>query len=140
MTNPQNPFMEHWPQAAKMSMEPLMELNGITTRMCTDIARQNLKTMNDIMQCHAEQMQGMSHARGMEDMINAYSRWCAKVSAPLTQHTQNVLDTMLESASEYSKWWEKGLHHMSQQTKTMQEKAEKVMKHSQPQHHHQDKK
>jgi len=136
MASIKNPFMENWPQA-KMSLEPYIEFNAITTRICGELARQNLKLMNELMQCSADQMQGMSHARDFEAVSSGYTRWCTRIAPQLTEHGQKVMDTMLTAVAEYNKWWEKELQRFSEHTKAGQENIEKVMKQS---HQHHDKK
>lgn len=97
-----------------VNIEPMIEFNGITTRLYSEIARENLKMMNELMQCGVEQLQGLSHARGLEEVLSIHSKTMAKAAPQLFQHTQQILDTLVESAGEYSRIFEKGIQKASQ--------------------------
>ena len=99
-----------------MNMEPFMAATGITTRLYSDIARENLKAMNELMQCSVEQLQGLSNARGLEEVVSVQSKAINKATPQLFQHAQQVLDLMMASATEYSKLYEKNFAKTTGQT------------------------
>ncbi|MFI4937591.1 MAG: phasin family protein [Candidatus Berkiellales bacterium] len=120
-------YFDQWSQSNKNTLAPLLELNGIATKMCGEIIRENLKTMNEIMQTGAEGMQEISHANGLPAVFSANSRCVAKLAPKMMEHTQHVLDTMMEGANAYQKWLEKGVEQFQEQGKAMTEKmAEKM--------------
>ena len=112
-----------------MNMEPVFAFNGITTRLYSELARENIQMMTELMQCGVEQMQGLSHARGFEEVMNVQSKTMAKATPQIIEHAQHMLDAMMTSATEYSKLFEKNVGKVCQvQTKAMQEVKDKVEK------------
>lgn len=133
-----NPFANYFEQFSKSSpfqgqgnhMEQLIEWNGITTRLYSELARKNLKVMNELVQCGVEEMQGLSQARGIEEVLRVLSQSASKTSPTIFQHAQSVLDTLLSTASEYNRLIEEGAAKTSkmvgkfaQDTKAYQDKA-----------------
>lgn len=123
-TSPFNP----WTQANKFDLEPLTELNGITSMLYGEMIRQNMKTVNEYMQCYAEHLQGLSHAKGIDDVMILQSRWVSKTSSQLFQHSQKMLDILLASSTEYSNWFKKSSQQIATESKAMQEKIMPIKK------------
>ncbi|MBI2791592.1 MAG: phasin family protein [Gammaproteobacteria bacterium] len=101
-------MFDQWPQANQSFLEPLIELNNINMRIYGDVARENIKAMNDLVLCHAEQVQQLSQAKKLEEVMAIQANLITNASKPLNTYAQHMLNTMLESASIYSKWLEKG--------------------------------
>lgn len=101
------------------NMDAIIEMNGITTRLCSELARQNLKMMNELVQCNVEEMQGLSQARGMEEVLSVISQSAAKTSPAVFQHAQRVLDTLLSTASDYNQLIEEGMQKTTKATEKM---------------------
>lgn len=117
------PYNDQWSQSTKNLFEPLIELNSITTRMCSELARENLKAIHDLMQSSAEHMQGLSHVRGFEDVMSVQARAVANITPKVYQYSQQILDTVMEGISEYNKFFERSMFHAVKEAKTMQEKT-----------------
>jgi len=81
--------------------------------LCGDLARQNLRGMNELAQCGAEQLQGLSHAKGLEEAMNVQGRCAAKMIPQLFQHAQNNLEVVLRGASAYGDWFSKEANQFS---------------------------
>lgn len=90
-------------------MDTLIEMNGITSRLYSELARQNLKVMNELVQYGVEEMQGLSQARGLDEILSVLSQGAAKASPTVFQHAQRVLDTLLTSASDYNRLFEENM-------------------------------
>lgn len=99
-------IFEQFNQGHQNAMAPLFELNGIHTRVCNDMARQYLKSMQDFIQCSAESMQQLSHARGLEEVMSALSKVPAKMGPQMLENSQKMLDTMTQSATEYQEFFQ----------------------------------
>jgi phasin family protein len=127
-------YFEQWPKAKNFSLEPIMELNGITTKLCSEIAKENFQAMNEWMQSMTEHTQNLSRVKGIEEFMELQSRFASKTTPQICQHAQHVLDTMMESASEYNKWFEKGFSEFSKESKVMQEKVHEKFKQAQGHH------
>ena len=109
---------DQWSQYSKFSLAPLLELNGITTRLCVELARQNIKVMNELMKSNSEQLNEMSHAKSLPDVMQAQTQWTNKTMPQLVEHAQVMLDAYVDGASEYCKWLEKGVSHFQNQAET----------------------
>lgn len=113
-----NPFSSYFEQFSKSPfqsmqgnpMEALVELNNITTRLCSELARQNLKMMTDLVQCSVEEMQELSQTRGeMVETCHVLSKGAAKVSPTIFQHAHGVLDTLSIAAADYTHLMEENM-------------------------------
>lgn len=115
-------FYDQWSQASQTSLSPWLEFNNITYRLYGDLSRQNLKIINELMQCYTEAIQECSHARGLDEILSAQSRIATKSSSNLAQHAQHIWDTFLESSTQYQKWMEKGMEHYYRHEQAMNDK------------------
>lgn len=115
-------MFDQWPQANQSFLEPLIELNNINMRIYGDVARENIKAMNDLVLCHAEQVQQLSQAKKLEEIMAIQANLITNASKPLNTYAQHMLNTMLESASIYSKWLEKGYQKAQKTQHLPQEK------------------
>jgi len=124
---------EHWPQMGKMSFGPMMELNGITTRLCSEIARENLQAINEWMHTVTEHTQNLSQAKGLEEVLALQARFASQTAPHICQHTQHVMETVMEGMAEYRKCFEKGMekgmNEYTKEKKSMQEKAQHSTQH-----------
>lgn len=116
------PNYHQWSQVNKLSLGPLMELNGITLRLLGDLTRENLTALNEVIQGNAQHLHDVSHAKGLEEAMSLQSRYVSKMGPRMFEHAQNVLDTMLDSANEYQHWLEKGIKQYQQEGKAAIEK------------------
>lgn len=115
---------DQWSQTNKASLAPLIEFNGITTQLCGDLFRENLKVANDLMQINAECVQHLSHTKGLEEVMSELARFPAKLAPQMVSHAQTVFDMLLDSGNKYREWFEKGVEHFQKQ----QEKSVTDMK------------
>lgn len=113
---------DHWSQTQKVSMAPILELNNITTRLCGEIMRQNLKAISALAQSSQEQMQELAKAKGLNEVIQCQSQWISETTPHAIKHAEKLLDTVLDSASEYREWVEGNLENMRQQGKAFSDK------------------
>ncbi len=60
-------------------LQPMLELNHIAMRLYGDVARENLKVINELAVCHAEQLQQLSQAKRFEEVMEIQAGWAAKV-------------------------------------------------------------
>lgn len=127
-------------------LQPMLELNNIAIRMYGDVAREHVKVINELALCHAQQLQELSHAKKWEEMMEIQAQWAAKVTEPLNEYAQHMIDSTLEGCANYSKWLEKNIEHgksfvkegMKASEQTMKEgfKTGKVMQEKASSHHH----
>src|ERR1700722_18620188 len=85
-----NAWFEQWQQQSKFSLAPMMEFQAITTRLLGELARQNLKTLNALAQCATEQMQDLSHAKGVDDVVHSQARSASRAAPEVYEHAQKV--------------------------------------------------
>jgi len=102
----QSSIFEQFNQSNRNVMAPIFELNGIHTRVCNEMARQYLKAMQDFIQCSAESMQQLSHARGLEEVMSALSKVPAKMGPQMLENAQKMIDTMTQSTTEYQEFFQ----------------------------------
>jgi hypothetical protein len=102
-------MFDQWPQAQKSYLGPMLEFHAITTRFCGDIARENVKVLNELVLCHSEHLKQLSQAEKLQDMAQINADLATKTSEPLNEYAQHMIDMMLENASNYSKWLEQGI-------------------------------
>ncbi|MCS5710219.1 phasin family protein [Candidatus Berkiella aquae] len=99
-----NSIYEQWRAfASSPSNEPLMSFHHLTTHLGSEIVRRQMNIMNDLMQCSAEQMHQLSHAKGMDEIVATHTRFIAKSSPKLMGHAQDTLDCFLDGATQYRK-------------------------------------
>ncbi len=109
-------------------LQPMLELNNIAMRLYGDVAREHIKVINELAVCHAEQLQQLSHAKRWEEMMEIQGQWAAKVSAPLNEYAQHMIDSSLEASSIYSKWMEKNIEQGKHFVKEGMKEGEEKMK------------
>jgi hypothetical protein len=107
----------------------MIELNNINMRLYGDVARENIKAINDLVLCHAEHVQQLSQAKKLEEVMAIQADLITNVSKPLNTYAQHMLNAMLESASIYSKWMEKGYQKAQKAQSLPQEKHKEHEKH-----------
>lgn len=139
-------YHEQWSQNSKLAFAPILELGGITSNMCSELARHNLRMMNEMMQASAEQMQNLSRAKGLEEALRINSQYTAKIAPQMLHNAQYVLDTMLDSANQYQQWFEKSTEQFQKQGKEVVEKVKEHVQscgqtygHKKHQHHYEPK-
>ena len=96
-------FFDKWSQTETFSPETLMQMNAISMKIWGEVAKENLQAMTDFMQNYAEQMQDLSHAKGPDDVMRAQARLASKNGPQLFQRSQRLLETLMESTTEYQK-------------------------------------
>lgn len=107
-------YFDQWPKTNHALLEPWTELNGVTTRLCGELARENLSAMTQFMQSNAEQFQALGQAKGMEDFVEIQKRWTNEVPPKLQQHAQTMLHTMASGLAEYQKIFQDSVQQASQ--------------------------
>lgn len=112
---PSSSMFDQWTQSQRVSLAPFLELNSITTRLCGELTRQNLKVINSLAQASQDQLQALASARGVNDVLQCQSQWMEEAVPQALGHAEQWLDTMLESASEYRDWFETNMEAMKQQ-------------------------
>lgn len=115
-------MFDKWPQAASFSLEPFLEFNKISTNIYSKIARENLQAVNELMQCNTELMQGLSHIKRFDEVMNVQAHWIQKVMPIFFEHTKHRTEIMMESVSEYQQLLTKCIHQFEKEGKTIQEK------------------
>lgn len=130
------PNYNQWSHVGKLSIVPLLELNGITMRLFGDITRENLSAFNEIVQGNAQHLHDVSHAKGLEDAMALQSRYMSKMGPRMFEHAQNILDTMLDSANQYQHWFESGMKQVQREGKAAVEKIKDVTHRAAEKHSH----
>lgn len=115
-------IFDQWSQTHKVSLAPIFELNDITTRLCGTICRQNLEVMNRIAQSSQEQLQGLAQVKSIDGAVQSQTRWFAVATPQMFQHAEEVLNTLMDSATEYQTWFESNLQLMNQERKAYTER------------------
>ncbi|MBS0288490.1 MAG: phasin family protein [Proteobacteria bacterium] len=93
--------------------EPIFELNKITMRLYGDAAKEQTKAINELLRCHAEQLQQLSHAKRWEEIMEIQANWAANAASPLNELTQAMIESCMNMNSHYAKWLEKGFQKAS---------------------------
>jgi len=88
-------------------MDNLKAFNELATQLGSEIVRQQFKALNDLTQSCAEQMQQLSMAKGIDDVMATHSRFVAKSSPKFVAHAQDTLDALMNGALQYRKLLEK---------------------------------
>lgn len=102
-------------------IEPFVAFNGITAALYGDIAHQNLKMVNKIMHSQVDHFQNLTKATRPEDIVKVHTEWVATMAPSYCEHAQGILDTVLQSAQDYNKWFEQGFSQVSRESKNSQE-------------------
>lgn len=113
---------DNWSQSQKVSLGPILELNNITTKLCGELIRQNLRAMSALAQSGQEQFQELSKAKGLNEAVQSQGQWIADTAPEAIKHAEKLLDTVLDSASEYRDWFENNMESMRQQGKVISDK------------------
>lgn len=116
-------MFDQWSQTQKLSFSPLLELNSITTRLCGKLLQQNLKAMNSLAQSGQEQLQTLSGVKGVNEALQCQSQWIADTVPQAFDHAEKLLNTVLDSATEYRDWFEGNMETMKRQSQAMSEKV-----------------
>lgn len=115
-------MFDQWSQTHKVSLAPILELSNITTRLCGTICRQNLDVMNRLAQSNQEQLQGLSQAKSIDGLVQSQAKLLASTTPLMIQHAEEILNTVMDSASEYQNWFESSVESINQQNKAFAEK------------------
>lgn len=113
---------DNWSQTQKASLGPILELSNITTRLCGELMRQNLRAANEFAQSSQEQFQALSKVKDANEILRTQGQWMSEMTPHVIDHAEKLLDTVLESASEYREWYESNLETMRQQGKAISDK------------------
>lgn len=117
-----NSMYDHWSQNQKVSLAPILELSNITTRLCGELMRQNLRAASEFAQDSQAQFQALSKIKDVNEIIRTQGEWVSKVTPHAIEQAEKLLDTVLDSASEYREWYESNLEVARQQGKAMSDK------------------
>lgn len=119
-------MFDQWSQPQKASFGPVIssitELNRITTQACAELFRQNLKAMTMLAQSSQEQLHDLSEVKGFDGALQLQKQWFEKATPQVLKHAEEVLDTVLESATEYQAWMENNMDIIKQQGKAGSDK------------------
>jgi hypothetical protein len=119
-------MFDQWSQPHRASFGPVVasitELNRITTQACGELFRQNLKAMTLLAQSSQEQLQDLSQVKGIDGALQLQKQWLEKATPQVLKHAEEVLDTVLESATEYQAWMENNMDIIRQQGKAVSDK------------------
>lgn len=122
-----NSFFEQWSKGNKF-MQPFLELSSMNARFIGDMARKNLMFMNDMMKSSAEQFQDMGQIKGMNDFFELQSNITKKTMPTFINHTEEMIEILLNSAQMYNEWFEKEWNDFAQTSRESVQKMQKGMK------------
>ncbi len=111
-------------------LAPLLALNEMTMRLYGEVSKEQIRVINELLLCHAEQLQELSQAKKVEQMVQIQGEFMAKAAGPLNAYAQHMIDALLEGNAGYAKWLEESIKQNTQafketikEGKQLQEKA-----------------
>ncbi|MBS0288169.1 MAG: phasin family protein [Proteobacteria bacterium] len=119
LTNPQKSLLGPW-----------LAFNEMAARLYGEVGKEQVRIVNELMHCQAEQLQQLSQAKKWEQMMEIHAQWLAKAANPLNDYAQHMIDTFLASNADYTKWLEENYLEQAEfikesikETKNLQDKA-----------------
>lgn len=115
-------------QSAKVSLAPILELNSITTKLCAELFKQNIQAITELAQTGQEHLQTLAKAKGLDDALQTQTKFIAESTPQALKHAEQLIDTVLGSASEYREWFEHNMETIKQEGKVISDKFQPKVK------------
>ncbi len=114
----------------KTFLGQLLAFNEMAMRIYGEAGKEQIKVMNELLLCHAKQIQDLSHAKKLDQMMDVYAQGLSNVATPLNDYAQYMIDAVLECNANYSKWLENNYQQHSQILKETVKDAKEEIKES----------
>jgi hypothetical protein len=112
-----NSFGEKWIEFANTVYQPAVELHKITTDAFERATKYQLDTANELLQTSTEKAKKLADIKKLEDLTKFCSTTTEEASSKALAYTKASMDNALQTSTELSQWFEKGLDQFKQQTK-----------------------
>lgn len=108
-----NLFFDPFSADSHVKLESIFELNAISTRIWSEMARQGLQVSNDWIKSSGDHIQNLSKTKGVEEVVSLNTQWLKKMAPNAIEHAQMGLDTVMEGIQELQQWSQKTTQSMS---------------------------
>ena len=105
----QNDMIQQWTKLNKATMDAIKELGEINTNAMTRLAQRQMEMVNLYMEGGAKQMEALSDAKGIQDVVTAQSHLFADINEKLMENARQTVDDIVDVKTKLSTWAEKGM-------------------------------
>jgi phasin family protein len=103
--------------AGVTSVQSLVRLNEITSRVVERMAQQQLAVVGGCFESGLNQLKMLSEAKGLQDVLLGQTRLATQCSEKWMESARKLLEISLDSQGELSQWMNDGFNTMSSQAK-----------------------
>ncbi|MDY6992990.1 MAG: phasin family protein [Pseudomonadota bacterium] len=112
----QNELIQKWTELNTIAMESIKELGEINTQAMTRLTQRQMEMVNIYMEGGAKQLEALSSAQGMPDMVAAQSQLFTELNQKLMDNAQQTVALLTEVKAELATWVEKNMEKTTQTT------------------------
>lgn len=121
----QNELIQQWTELNKTAMEAIKELGEINTNAMTRLTQRQMEMVSLYMEGSAKQLEALSQAKGVPDLITAQSQLFAELNEKLMENARQTLEVLVEVKTELSSWVEKSVQNATPTSLTSKAPAKK---------------
>jgi len=107
----QNELIQQWTELNKTAMEAIKELGEINTNAMTRLTQRQMEMVSLYMEGSAKQLEALSQAKGVPDLITAQSQLFAELNEKLMENARQTLEVLVGVKTELSSWVEKSVQN-----------------------------
>ncbi len=121
----QNELIQQWTELNKTAMEAIKELGEINTNAMTRLTQRQMEMVSLYMEGSAKQLEALSQAKGVPDLITAQSQLFAELNEKLMENARQTLEVLVGVKTELSSWVEKSVQNATPTSLTSKIPAKK---------------
>ncbi|MCF6765716.1 phasin family protein [Thiotrichales bacterium 19S3-7] len=110
-----NIFGDKWAEFAKTIYEPVSELQKITTSAIERTTKFQIEAANEILAASTEKAQKLANIKKFEELTNFYRDASQEANDKAVAYTKASVDNAIQTSSEFTKWFEKGVENFKHQ-------------------------
>jgi phasin family protein len=118
-----NELVQQWTELNKTAMEAIKELGEINTNAMTKLTQRQMEMVSLYMEGSAKQLEALSQAKGVPDLISAQSGLFAQLNEKLMANAQQTMDVLAAVKQDLTDWVEKGMKTASANSSALVGKA-----------------
>ncbi|TNF68324.1 MAG: phasin family protein [Gammaproteobacteria bacterium] len=108
-------FGEKWAEFAKTVYEPVSELQKIATSAIERTTKVQIETANEIFSTSTEKAKKLANIKKFEELTSFYRDASQEVNDKTVAYTKASVDNAIQTSTELTKWFEKGVENFKQQ-------------------------
>ncbi len=102
-------MIQQWTKINQSAMEAIKELGEINTKAMTRLTQRQMDMVNLYMEEGTKQIETLSQAKGVPDIVAAQSRWFTELNEKVMDNARQTVEDLVNVKAEFTSWAEKGM-------------------------------